>query len=280
MAGDALVSTEWLHARLDAPDLRAVDATWFLPTVERDARAEYEAAHLPGAVFVDIDAVADPDSALPHMLPDPVLMSARMRRLGLGDGNRIVVYDANDFIASARLWWQLRVFGHRDVAVLDGGLRKWQAEGRPVTDDPTVPRERHFTARKNSLLVRELDQMRGMLAGRQAQIVDTRSPGRFAGAEPEPRAGLRRGHMPGALNVPYTRLIDPESHALLPETGLRDVVGQAGIALDRPIVASCGSGVSACVLALALDRLGLSDVAVYDGSWAEWGGRRDTPVAT
>lgn len=275
---ETLVSTDWLAERLDAPDLRVVDATWFLPDAGRDARGEHEAAHIPGAVFVEIEAVSDPDSPLPHMLPPPELMASRMRRLGLGDGNRIVVYDNNDFIASARLWWQLRVFGHGDVVVLDGGLKKWAAEGRPVTDEPTDPRERHFTARVNTLLVRELDQMRALIASKQAQIVDTRGEARFAGEAEEPRPDLRPGHMPGAINLPASRLVDPASHALKTQDGIRATMREAGVDPGRMIVATCGSGVSACVVTLALHRLGVTDSSVYDGSWAEWGGRVDTPV--
>ncbi|WGF88995.1 3-mercaptopyruvate sulfurtransferase [Marinivivus vitaminiproducens] len=278
MATSPLVSTEWLQDYLAAPDVRIVDATWFLPTVARDARAEHAAEHIPGAVFVDIDAIADPDSDLPHMLPSPVQMSARMRQLGIGDGNKVVVYDNNGFMASARVWWQLRVFGHEDVVVLDGGLAKWRAEGRPVTDEPTRPRDRHFTARLNSFLVRELDQMRGLLADRSTQVVDARAAARFKGEAPEPRAGLRAGHMPGALNLPYTDLIDPAQGTLLPGDALKTVIEGAGIDPAKPLVTTCGSGVSACVINLALHRLGHRDVPVYDGSWTEWGGRSDTPV--
>lgn len=278
MAASPLVSTDWLDDHLFAPDIRIVDATWYLPTVARDARVEYEEAHIAGAVFVDIDEIADPGTSLPHMLPDPVRMASRMRQLGIGDGNRVVVYDNNSYMASARLWWQLRVFGHEDVVVLDGGLAKWQAEGRPVTDEPPRQRERHFTARLNSFLVRDLDQMRGLIADRDTQVVDARAAARFKGEAPEPRAGLRAGHMPGALNLPYTMLIDANSGTLLPEHELRAILEWAGVNPARPLVTTCGSGVTACVINLALFRLGHRDVPVYDGSWSEWGGRNDTPV--
>lgn len=275
---NALVTTDWLGASLGSPDLRVVDATWFLPTMDRDTRAEHAAAHIPGAVFFDIDEIADSDSSLPHMLPSAIKFSARVRRLGLGDGTRIVVYDNNRFCASARVWWMLRLFGHPDVAVLDGGLGKWLAEGRPVDDRPARPLERHFTARQNNLLVRELDQLRANLTERREQVVDARSAGRFRAAEPEPREGLRGGHIPGSRNLPYGELIAADG-TLKPVAELRRLFAAAGVDLARPIVTTCGSGVSAAVLTLALYQLGVENAAVYDGSWAEWGSRSDTPVA-
>jgi thiosulfate/3-mercaptopyruvate sulfurtransferase len=274
---DPLVSTAWLAEHLTAPDVKTADATWFLPSLRRDAKREYAEAHLPGAVFFDIDDVADAASPLPHMLPDAVKFSSRMRGLGLGDGTRIVLYDNNKFSASARAWWMLRLFGHPDVVVLDGGLVKWRAEGRPVTDQPVMPRAAHFTARQNNLLVRELEQMRANLLSRREQVVDARSRGRFTGAEPEPRAGLRGGHIPGSVSLPHLELLSGDG-TLLPEPELRRRFAAAGVDLARPIVTTCGSGVTASTLALALYRLGRDDVAVYDGSWSEWGGRRDTPV--
>jgi thiosulfate/3-mercaptopyruvate sulfurtransferase len=213
---DPLVSTDWLETRLAAPDVKVADATWFLPTVRRDARAEYAAAHLPGAVFFDIDDIADEASPLPHMLPDAVKFSSRMRRLGLGDGTRIVLYDNNHYSASARAWWMLRLFGHPDVVVLDGGLAKWRAEGRPLTDEPVTPREAHFTARQNNLLVRDLEQMRANVLSRREQVLDARSRGRFAGTEPEPRAGLRGGHIPSSVSLPHLELLGADG-TLLPE---------------------------------------------------------------
>jgi thiosulfate/3-mercaptopyruvate sulfurtransferase len=282
MAGvraNALIDTASLAAQLGAPDLKVVDATWFLPTLARDAKEEYAKAHLPGAVYLDIDEVADEASPLPHMLPDPVKFSSRVRRLGLGDGTRIVIYDNNRYSASARAWWMFRLFGHPDVAVLDGGLAKWRAEGRPVTDEPVVPRQAHFTARQNHLLVRELEQMRANLLSRREQVVDARARGRFAGTEPEPRQGLRSGHIPGSLSLPHLELIGADG-TLLPEGELRARFAAAGVDLDRPIVTTCGSGVTAGAVALALYQLGREDVAVYDGSWSEWGARSDTPVAT
>jgi thiosulfate/3-mercaptopyruvate sulfurtransferase len=273
----ALVTTEWLAENLGAPDLKVADATWFLPTMERDAKREYAAEHIPGAVFFDIDDVADEASPLPHMLPDAVKFSSRMRRLGLGDGTRVVLYDNNRYSASARAWWMLRLFGHPEAAVLAGGLAKWRAEGRPVTDQPAAPREAHFTARQNNLLVRDLEQMRANLLSRREQVVDARSRGRFAGSEPEPRAALRSGHIPGSMSLPHLELIGSDG-ALLPAPELRRRFAAAGVDLTRPIVSTCGSGVTASTIALALSQLGREDVAVYDGSWSEWGGRSDTPI--
>ena len=276
---DPLIDTAWLAAHLDAPDVKIADATWFLPTLGRDARQEYAEAHIPGAVFFDIDDIADAASPLPHMLPDAAKFSSRMRRLGLGDGTRIVLYDNNKYSASARAWWMLRVFGHPEVAVLDGGLAKWRAEGRPLTDEPVTPKAAHFTARQNNLLVRDLEQMRANVPSRREQVVDARSRGRFTGTEPEPRAGLRGGHIPGSVCLPHLELIATDG-TLLPEPELRRRFAAAGIDINGPVVTSCGSGVTASTLALALYRLGRDDVAVYDGSWSEWGGRSDTPIET
>jgi len=276
---DALVDTAWLATHLNAPDIRVVDASWYLPGSGRDPRAEHAAGHIPGAVYFDIDEIADQDSPLPHMLPSPEKFSSRVRRLGLGDGVRIVVYDSGSWMASARVWWMFRVFGHEDVAVLDGGLARWRAEGRPLDDHGTPPRERHFTARMNTLLLRDLDQVMANLADRRDQIVDVRGPGRFDGGEAELRPGVRSGHIPGSVNLPYGAMI-AEDGGLKSTDDIRAAIATAGIDLDRPIVTSCGSGVSAAVTALALHRIGRPDVAVYDGSWTEWGSRDDTPIET
>lgn len=277
---DALVSTEWLGAHLDAPDLRIVDGTFTLPGVKPTGRELYDARHIPGAVFFDIDDIADEHNPLPHMLPSPEKFSARMRKLGLGDGHKIVVYDSAGLSSAGRPWWMLRVFGHRDVAILDGGLPKWQAEGRPVTDDVPVLRERHFTARLNTLLVRDKGQLLDNLNSAREQVVDARSRGRFEGTAKEPRAGLRSGHIPGSLNLPYDELTDAKTRTLLPAEVLAERFAAAGLERDKPVVTSCGSGVTACALAFGLHLLGWPDAAVYDGSWSEWGLPGDTPVAT
>jgi len=249
---DALVSTDWLAAHMNAPDVRIVDGSFFLPAQKRDPRAEYAQKHIPGAVFFDIDEIADTSSPLPHMLPSPEKFSARVRKLGLGDGNRIVVYDTSPMTGACRVWWMFRAMGHKDVAVLDGGLPKWEAEGRPLTDDPTVARDRHFTARLDNTLVRSIDDVRGLLDSKREQIVDARAAGRFKGETPEPRAGLRSGHMPGAYNLPYTDLLDSKSGTMLPAEQLRARIAASGIDPAKKVTASCGSGVTACVIGLAL----------------------------
>ncbi|MCI3178933.1 3-mercaptopyruvate sulfurtransferase [Caulobacter sp. CCUG 60055] len=279
MIADPLVTTAWLADNLDAPDLKVVDASWYFPQEQRDAQAEYAAAHIPGAVFFDIDDIADDTTDLPHMLPDAVKFSARVRRLGLGDGSRIVVYDQLGLRSAARVWWTFRVMGHQDVFVLDGGLPKWIAEGRRVEDIPPPPRERHFTARFDGGLVRGVDQVRKAIETGEAQIVDARPAARFSGEAPEPRAGLRGGHMPGAFSVPSSALLAPDG-TVLDKDRLEALFTSAGVDLDRPIITSCGSGITAAMLALALARLGRWRAPVYDGSWAEWGGRDDTPVVT
>jgi thiosulfate/3-mercaptopyruvate sulfurtransferase len=276
---DPLVSTAWLQDHLSAPDVRIVDGSWHLPTEGRDARAEYRQAHIPGAVFFDIDEICDETNPLPHMLPHPVKFSSRMRKLGLGDGSRIVVYDSKGLFSAARVWWMLRVMGHEDVVVLDGGLPKWIAEGRQIEDLPPPPRERHFTVRFDSSLIRTLDEVRRDLESGKEQVVDARSAGRFEGRQPEPRPGLRSGHMPGARNLPWEDLLGPDG-ALLPAERLAEKFVAAGVDPAKPVVTTCGSGVSAAILALALARLGHWRTPVYDGAWAEWGARQDLPLAT
>jgi thiosulfate/3-mercaptopyruvate sulfurtransferase len=276
---EALVSTDWLHEHLQAPDVRVVDATWFLPGGDRSAKAEYEAAHIPGAVFFDLDSVCEAKDLHPHMVPSAAKFSSRVRKLGLGDGNRIVVYDANRFFASARVWWMFRYMGHEDVMVLNGGLEKWRGEGRPLTDRLSRPQERHFSVRQNSLLLRELDQVRANLTTKREQVVDARSAGRFHAREPEPRPGLRSGHIPGAVNLHYAGLIAADG-TLKPAGELRQTLTEAGVDPARPVVTSCGSGVSAALINLALFKLGVRTAALYDGSWSEWGAQADTPVAS
>jgi len=266
----ALVTTAWLGDHLDAPDVRVVDASWYLPQSGRNGHEEYQSAHIPGAVFFDIDDTCDTDSDLPHMLPSAEKFSSRVRRMGLGDGNRIIVYDGSGCLSAARVWWMFMVFGHNDVAVLDGGFPKWRAEGRPVEDLPAHPRERHFTARLNTLMVRDLKQMQANVINAREQVLDARSGARFAGTEPEPRPGLPGGHIPGSTSVPYMELLDPVDQTFLPTELLRETLIGRGIDLDRPIITTCGSGVTAAIISLALHAIGCSNTALYDGSWAEW----------
>ena len=279
---DALVSTEWLAEHMSAPDIRIVDATSFLPGTGRNAKAEYRACHIPGAIFFDIDDVADDCEDLPHMVPSPEKFASRVRRLGLGDGNRIIVYDANGgAMAACRVWWMFRLFGHEDVAVLNGGLPKWLAEDRPTDDMPPVPPERHFTARTNHFLLRNVEQMIDNVASGREQVIDARAADRFAGTADEPRAGLRKGHIPGSVNLPTGMLMDKSNNFTMRSADeLKKIFDDIGVDLSKPISASCGSGVTACAIALAGYLIGKEDIAVYDGSWTEWGSRHDTPIAT
>ncbi len=283
MADEPLISPQQLAAELEAPDLLVFDASWHMPGAGRDPRAEYRRSHIPGALFFDIDAIADPDSGLPHMLPTEAQFEAHMRGLGLGAQSRVVVYDSHGLMSAPRAWWMLRVYGHAAVQVLDGGLPAWRRAGLPVADgDASIPAPAGGAcrARRDARLVRSLAQVLANLDNGVEQLVDARSAGRFAGTEPEPRAGLRGGHVPGARNLPFGQLVDPDSGCLRPAAALRSAFEAAGVDLDGPLVTSCGSGITACVLALGLYRLGYDEVAVYDGSWTEWGGRKDVPVAT
>jgi thiosulfate/3-mercaptopyruvate sulfurtransferase len=282
MAADtALVSSQWLADNLGRAGLVVVDATYHLPTVKRDARAEYEREHIPGAIFFDIDTIADPTSPLPHMLPSPESFARTVEGLGIGSDDHVVAYDSYGLMSAARPWWMFRIFGHDRVSVLDGGLPKWKREGRPVTDAASVPAAgKRFQARFRSELVRSKEQLLGNLKGKAEQVLDARAAGRFQGTAPEPRAGLRSGHIPGSLNLPYNQLVDAQAHTVLPREALLKQFSQAGLDLGKPIVTSCGSGVTACVLALGLELAGARKVAVYDGSWSEWGLPGSTPVET
>lgn len=274
----ALVSTEWLAEHLDDPLVRIADGSFYLPAHKRDADAEFLAQHIPGAVRFDVDHIADETSDLPHMLPSPEQFAEQVSALGLGSDCRIVAYDGMGLLSAARVWWMFRVFGHDNVAVLDGGLPKWLRESRPVASGPAKPAPRPFTPHFRPEMVRNWQEM---LAASKAgsQMIDARSGGRFAGTEPEARAGLRGGHIPGASSLPYTTLLKPDQTMLSP-TDLERRFHDAGIDPAKPVIASCGSGVTACVLALGLYEIGAQDAAVYDGSWTEWGGREDLPIAT
>jgi len=274
-----LVSTDWLAAHLSDPDLRILDASLYLPGSERDARAEYEAAHIPSARFFDIDEVSDSRSELPHMAPPPEKFMSRCRAMGVGDGHQVVVYDGAGLFSAARVWWLFRLMGKPDIAVLDGGFPKWQAEGRPVEDLPPLARDRHMTAQRQAHLVKDVTQVAQATKLRDWQIVDARAPERFRGEAPEPREGLRPGHIPGACNLHYRRLLNPDG-TMKDEAGLRTAFAEAGVDPAKPVITTCGSGVTAAIVNLALARLGEERHALYDGSWAEWGRFPDLAVAT
>jgi thiosulfate/3-mercaptopyruvate sulfurtransferase len=271
------VSTAWLAAHRSDPDLRVIDASWYLPDAGRDAKAEYKAAHIPGARFFDIDEITDSRSNLPHMAPPPEKFVSRMRAMGIGDGHQVVVYDGSGLFSAARVWWTFRLMGKTDVAVLDGGFPKWQAEGREVEDMPPVLRDRHITVSRQHALVKDVTQVAHAAKLGEAEIIDARSAARFKGEAPEPRPGLRAGHIPGSKNVPYASLLNPDG-TMKPVADLRAVFEAAGVNLSRPAITSCGSGVTAAILSLALERMGHKNHALYDGSWAEWGMYEDLAV--
>lgn len=278
---DWIVETSWLAEHLDAPDLVVLDGSWHLPTLKRDPKAEYLAEHIPGALFFDIDDLSDETSDLPHMLPSTTKFASRMKRMGLGDGLRIVAYDTAGLFSAARVWWTFRAMGHHDVAVLNGGFSKWKSEGRPVeSGEPLRRTERHFTPRGDASLVRDVHDIKAHIAKGDVQLVDARAPSRYAGAEPEPRPGVRSGHIPGARNVHYAKLLNADG-TLKSVPELRQAFLDGGVDPTAPIVTTCGSGVTAAILSLALTALGNQNVPVYDGSWSEWG-RADSglPIAT
>ena len=274
-----LVSTEWLHAHLKDPDLRILDGSYYLPQMGRDPRSEYDAAHIPNARFFDIDDVADHGSDLPHMVPPVEKFMSRTRAMGVGDGHQVVVYDGMGLFSAARVWWLFKLMGQNNIAVLDGGLPKWQAEGRPVEDLPPVIRDRHMTVRRQNHLVKDVTQVSAASKLGDYEIIDARSPGRFRGEEPEPRAGLRPGHIPGSKNVCFKDLLNADQTMKNP-VEIRQIFEAAGVNFNKPAITTCGSGVTAAVLSLGLERIGKTDHSLYDGSWSEWGMFPTVPVAT
>ncbi|HEX8527147.1 3-mercaptopyruvate sulfurtransferase [Allosphingosinicella sp.] len=276
---DLLVSTGWLESELGASDLRVIDSTLFLPGSGRNARREYEAEHIPGALFMDLDEIVDSDSPLPHMVPPQHKFASRMQSLGLADGQRLVVYDNSPLHSSARAWWMLRLFGAREVAILDGGLAKWKAEGRPLESGNPALRRGHFTARLDRAAVADKAFVAGALEEGGWEIADARPASRFAGEDPEPRPGLRPGHIPGSKCLPQSTLFDADNSWKRGDA-LGSAFADAGVDLGKPLVATCGSGITAAVLVFGAHLLGKEDVKLYDGSWSEWGADPDTPKAT
>jgi thiosulfate/3-mercaptopyruvate sulfurtransferase len=280
MSSGSLISTDELAARLADPNLRIADASWYLPQASRNPRAEYEAAHIPGAVSFDIDGISDHETDLPHMLPSPVVFASAMRKLGIGDSDFVVFYDGAGIYSAARALWMMHAMGHRKAAVLDGGFPKWRREGRAV--ESALPQQvvrSHFTPHPQDKLVRDFRAMRANLQTCAEQVVDARSPARFRGEEPEPRPGVRPGHMPGSINLYYADVLTPEGTMRSPSE-LKRLFADRGVDLERPVVTSCGSGVTAAIVSLALGIVGAKVTALYDGSWSEWGARADAPVET
>ncbi|WP_299846183.1 3-mercaptopyruvate sulfurtransferase [uncultured Roseovarius sp.] len=274
-----LVSTDWLGAHLKDPDLRLLDGTWFMPDDDRDAKAAYESAHIPGARFFDIDDISDHRSDLPHMVPPVEKFMSRLRAMGVGDGHQVVVYDQQGVMSAPRVWWLFRLMGQENIAVLDGGLPKWMAEDRAIEDLPPVVRDRHMTVRRQNQMVKDVTQVSSASKLGDYEILDARSTGRFRGEAPEPREGLRSGHIPGSKSIPYTELLTGNGTMKSPDD-LRAVFAAAKVDMSMPVITSCGSGITAAIINLALERVGKTDHALYDGSWTEWGAYPTVPVAT
>ena len=274
-----LVSTNWLADHLNDPDLRVLDASWYLPGANRNAKEEYENAHIPGARFFDIDDISDARSAMPHMVPPVEKFISRMRQMGVGDGHQVVVYDGSGLFSAARVWWLFRLMGKSDVAVLDGGFVKWQAEGREIEDLPPIMRDRHITVTRQNHMVRDVTQVAAASKLMDHEILDARGAARFRGDEPEPRKGLRAGHIPNSKNVHYAPLLNSDGTMKSPKK-LQAVFDAQNVNLSKPIITTCGSGVTAAIINLALTRIGNDNHALYDGSWAEWGMYDDLKVET
>lgn len=274
-----LVSTDWLAKHLNDPDLRILDASWYMPDMGRDAKAEYDTAHIPGARYFDIDEIADLRSDLPHMMPPVEKFMSRVRAMGVGDGHQIVVYDGMGLFSAARVWWMFRLMGHKDIAVLDGGFPKWQSEGHPIEDMPPIIRDRHMTVSRHAHMIKDVTQVAAASKLGDYEIIDARSAERFRGDVPEPREGLRAGHIPNSKNLPFGDVLNSDGTMKNPDE-LRVIFEAARINLDKPAITTCGSGVTAAILALALERMGHDRHAVYDGSWSEWGMYDDLKVET
>ncbi len=274
-----LVSTDWLATHLNDPDLRILDASWYMPSTERDGSAEFDQGHIPGARFFDIEEISDRRSSLPHMVPPVEKFMSRVREMGVGDGHQIVVYDGSGLFSAARVWWLFKLMGHDNIAVLDGGLPKWTAEGRDITREPAVIRDRHMFVQRRDHMVKDVTQVSHASKLGDYTIVDARAAERFKGEVAEPREGMRSGHIPNARNVPYATLLNADKTMKSPED-LRKIFEAAGVDLSKPAITTCGSGVTAAILSLAMERFGKTDHALYDGSWTEWGAFPTVPIAT